>query len=141
MNYMNDILARLQNGENVEDVASQLTKAINDANELFKKEEEAKRKKAAEKDNLDKLSAAKGLQNAFYAMASVYKVGPEILEAINDIDPEETVSIFDETIPILLEYKKFMSNVNSMKSKKTSSNVKMSKTADPIEDFLNKFVR
>jgi hypothetical protein len=41
-----DILARLQNGEDAGDIAEEVIQAINTANEQFQKEEEAKAKKA-----------------------------------------------------------------------------------------------
>ena len=43
-----DILARLQNGEDAGDIADEMIQAINAANEQFQKEEEAKAKAAAE---------------------------------------------------------------------------------------------
>jgi hypothetical protein len=42
-----DILARLQNGEDANDIANEMVNALNTANDQFQKEEEAKAKKAA----------------------------------------------------------------------------------------------
>ena len=42
-----DILARLQNGEDANDIADEMVKALNTANEQFQKEEEEKAKAAS----------------------------------------------------------------------------------------------
>lgn len=53
-----DILARLQNGENADDIAKEMTDALNDANDQFQKEEEAKKAaaEAAKGKELQKLA-------------------------------------------------------------------------------------
>ena len=44
-----DILARLHNGEDVDAIAQEMTDALNDANDQFQKEEEAKKGKELQK--------------------------------------------------------------------------------------------
>ena len=52
-----DILARLQNGEDANDIADEMVKALNTANEQFQKEEEEKAKAAeAQAKNAKKLA-------------------------------------------------------------------------------------
>ena len=52
-----DILARLQNGENANDIADEMVKVLNTANEQFQKEEEEKAKAAeAQAKNAKKLA-------------------------------------------------------------------------------------
>ena len=45
-----DILARLQNGETVETIAAELTKALNNANAAYTKEQEAQKAEVAKKE-------------------------------------------------------------------------------------------
>ena len=57
-----DILARLQNGEDVDAIAQEMTDALNDANDQFQKEEEAKAKKAEHEAHLKETRKLKDLQ-------------------------------------------------------------------------------
>ena len=57
-----DILARLQNGEDVDAIAQEMTDALNDANDQFQKEEEAKAKKAEHEARLKETRKLKDLQ-------------------------------------------------------------------------------
>ena len=57
-----DILARLQNGEDAGDIAEEVIQAINTANEQFQKEEEAKAKKAAAEAHVKEVQKMQDLQ-------------------------------------------------------------------------------
>jgi hypothetical protein len=57
-----DILARLQNGEDAGDIAEEMIQAINTANEQFQKEEEAKAKKAAAEAHVKEVQKLQDLQ-------------------------------------------------------------------------------
>lgn len=57
-----DILARLQNGEDVDAIAQEMTDALNDANDQFQKEEEAKAKKAAAEAHVKEVRKLQDLQ-------------------------------------------------------------------------------
>lgn len=57
-----DILARLQNGEDAGDIAEEVIQAINTANEQFQKEEEAKAKKAAAEAHVKEVQKLQDLQ-------------------------------------------------------------------------------
>lgn len=69
----NDILARLQNGETMEEIVSQFTDAVNEANAEYTKlqnEETAKAKEAAEHEAmLD--AAAEDVANAIWAFVTL----------------------------------------------------------------------
>jgi hypothetical protein len=54
-----DILVRLQNGEQAEDIAKELVDALNAANDTFQKEQEAQKAKEAEKAAIEAKHAAK----------------------------------------------------------------------------------
>ena len=57
-----DILARLQNGEEVDAIANEMAKALNTANDQFQKEEEAKAKKAEHEAHLKETQKLADLQ-------------------------------------------------------------------------------
>lgn len=57
-----DILARLQNGEDANDIANEMVNALNTANDQFQKEEEAKAKKAEHEAHLKETRKLKDLQ-------------------------------------------------------------------------------
>ena len=54
-----DILVRLQNGENAEDIAKELVDALNSANDTFQKEQEAQKAEEAKKAEKAAKHAAK----------------------------------------------------------------------------------
>ena len=132
MNYTNDILARLQKGEKIEDIATQLTKELNEANNAYnaeRKEAEAKKKKDDER-----LAAANEAIKAFnkvikYSMTDdQYK---EFSEAMESFPPQDLLDLIDEEIPALLHIFNFQEKVKALPTK----------MEDPIEKFLNLFVR
>ena len=57
-----DILARLQNGEDANDIANEMVNALNTANDQFQKEEEAKAKKAAAEAHIKEVQKLQDLQ-------------------------------------------------------------------------------
>lgn len=57
-----DILARLQNGEDAGDIAEEMVNALNAANDQYQKEEEAKAKKAAAKAQAEEAQKLADLQ-------------------------------------------------------------------------------
>ena len=57
-----DILARLQNGEDANDIANEMVTALNTANDQYQKEEEAKAKKAAAEAHVKEVQKLQDLQ-------------------------------------------------------------------------------
>lgn len=57
-----DILARLQNGEDAGDIAEEMVKALNEANNKYQEEEEAKAKKAAAEAHVKEVQKMQDLQ-------------------------------------------------------------------------------
>ena len=57
-----DILARLQNGEDAGDIANEMVTALNTANDQYQKEEEAKAKKAAAEAHVKEVQKLQDLQ-------------------------------------------------------------------------------
>lgn len=151
MDYTNDILARLQRGEDVNTIATELTKSINDANNRYKAEIEAKRKaeqeaklKAAAEASAryDKLEAAADLRDSLIALLEMYEVSDEVLRELGDISASEIVDLFDAIVPAVQKYSELMEmfkEEGSAPAPVGDSSVK--KATSPIEEFLNKYVR
>jgi hypothetical protein len=152
MNYTNEILERLQKGESVEDIAATLTKSLNDANEQHKaieaaKKAEAEAKAKAEQDNLynQKVEVVAGLLANCADLCALYELDEELVNAIEEIEPEEIVETFEQMIPFLNKYVALSQELEELKKKSQKSDAVNLKAAtravDPIEDFLNNFVR
>lgn len=153
MDYTNDILARLQRGEDVNTIATELTKSINDANTRYKAEIEAKRKaeqeaklKAAAEEAArnDKLDAAADLRDCLISLLEMYDVSAEVITELEDISAGEIVEVFDTLVPAIQKYSELMDMFKDeayavRPTPVGDSSVK--KAASPIEEFLNKYVR
>ena len=143
MDYMSDILARLQRGESVEAIASQLTKDINAANDKYNAELEAKRK--AEQEAKLKAAAEEAVRNdKIKAMSKVIDAVVDLLAAY-EVDPADIIDTIDEALPAIQEYMELMSALEGLREKQDPAPAKPAPakrpTGDPIEDFLNQFVR
>ena len=148
MNYTNEILERLQKGESVEDIAATLTKSLNDANEQHKaieaaKKAEAEAKAKAEQDNFysQKVEVVTGLLANCADLCALYDLDEELVNAIEEIEPEEIVETFEQMIPFLNKYVALSQELEELKNKNLKSDKTAVRAADPIEDFLNNFVR
>lgn len=148
MDFTSEILARLQKGESVDSLAAELVKAINDAhaeNERIKAEQKAaaEAKRQAKQLAQDKCDAIESLLCAIEKTIIAWDLGDDILNAIDEIDTEELVQELDEAIPAA---KAYIEKLGALRETPTGD--RPMKTApdlpavgDPIEDFLNKFVR
>jgi len=152
MNYTNDILIRLQHGEDVNTIATELTKSINDANNRYKAEIEAKRKaeqeaklKAAaeEAERNDKVKACEDLLDAFYAIVVAWEIDSDLLDEIEHYDAAELASQLDDIIPAIQKWAELVDMLRADDELRPTpvgdSSVK--KASSPIEEFLNKYVR
>ena len=144
MDYSMDILARLQAGEKVEDIAAELTKSINAANEKYaaeKKaaEEKAKAEAAAKSKNADKKIAVEELLDAICDILEIWGVAPELVDQIentSDEDIEDIVTTVDEAIPFLVKYMEMQMALQKMMDEKNKE-----PNNDPVREFLNQFVK
>jgi hypothetical protein len=84
-----DILARLQNGEDANDIANEMVTALNTANDQFQKEEEAKAKKAAAEAHVKEVQKLQDLQEIIDLMhdfcISYYCESNEDIETVQAI--------------------------------------------------------
>ena len=145
MDFTSELLARLQKGESVDALAAELTKAINDAhteNERLKAEAEAKRKAdaAASRAKLQKVQHMDDLLDAVVALLCDYNVDRDLVDEIGNIHAEELIDEIDKAVPAIQEYMDLMEKLRQARPVTDTAPEKQSKN-DPIEDFLNKFVR
>jgi hypothetical protein len=152
MDFTSELLARLQKGESVDSLAAELTKAINDAhteNERIKAEAEAKRKaeaeakRQAEMKAQDKYDAIESLLCAIEKVIVAWDLGDDILDAVDEIDADELVKELDEAIPAAKAYAEMLEKIGALREARPVADTVPDKQrqGDPIEDFLNKFVR
>ena len=150
--YKQDIYARLAAGENVEDIAAELTKSINEANDQYKADQEAKA-------TPDKVEAIDNLLASILMVLDVWDIDSTPIQEILEDDQEfnKLVKAFDEYVPIIKSYLALMKSIQEAADKKKeevaaapkknvfdrvqSTNVKGQTEVMSVEDFLNKFVR
>ena len=140
MDFTSELLARLQKGESVDSLAAELTKAINDAhaeNERIKAETEAKRK--AEIKAQDKYDAIESLLGAVESVIIAWDLGDDILGFIQKIDTDELVQELNEVIPAAKAYVELADKLGELRQARPVAPNK--EQDDPIEAFLNQFVR
>ena len=146
--YKQDIYARLAAGENVEDIAAELTKSINEANDQYKADQEAK-------ISPDKVEAIDNLLASILMVLDVWNIDSTPIQEILEDNQEfnKLVKAFDEYVPIVKSYLALMKSVQEVADKKKEDaaaapkknvfdRVQSTNTeVMSVEDFLNKFVR
>ena len=146
MDFTAEFLARLHAGETADNLAAELTKAINDANkenERLKAEAEAKRKadEAAEfrarELARDKADAIDSLLIALEKIVAVWGLGDELIEVIEHVDPDEVVQEMDKIKDLVDKYEELFATPNLA----AMAYDKPVKPQNPLDEFLNKYVR
>lgn len=142
----NEIMERLQKGENIEDIAQEFTDVINKVNTQYKLDQaEAQKKSKALKH--DKVLAINSLIDAISEIGNAWGFQEEAEKLVKNIsqeDIEEIIDSFDETFPIVMQYATMFEALNKTvkkapKEKETAASAKSGENA--IEDFLDMFVR
>ena len=145
--YTNDILTRLQAGEDVETIAADLTKSLNTAKEQSdeidrKRKAEAEAKRKAEFETNKKVEAVDCLIDALIDVYDAWGLDDSLIDSLDEIDAKEFVDTFDKMIPFLQQYIELQEAMGEVLSKTPEENQVDKTTAeDPIERFLNTFVR
>ena len=132
MDYMDEFLKRLQKGERVEDIANQITKDINDANNKYIQEQEAKKKIKTSNSKEAKVSAVNHIICALAEFLYSYDASKELIGMVEAIDAQEIVDYLDETLPFA---EKYIDAVDMIKEKHKKTD------QDAIDEFLDKFIR
>lgn len=128
MDYMNEIMARLQKGESVDTIAAEMTKALNEANDEFQKQQE---KNAALNE---KAAAMRNALNAVANLLDAFDLNKEIGDNLREMDATELVDEIERDMP-------FMKMLIEMDQEKKREKPAAKPSGDSIEEFLNKFVR
>ena len=142
MDFKAELLARLQAGESADSLASELTKAINEANkenERLRQEAEAKRK--AEEEALfksrelarNKAEAVDNLLVALEDIIVVWGLGDDLIEVIEHINPDDLVQEMDKIKDMMDKYEELFAAMATPKAE--------SKPKNALDEFLNKYVR
>lgn len=130
INLTNSLFERLQKGEDIEAIASDLTKSLNAANSRYEAEIREKEKQEAQLKNGAKREAVKEF------LAAINKV----VEAwgLMSLSKDFKYEIDDETID---EYISQFDLIASMCKKIYLTEDKPPEKRDAVQDFLDKFVR
>ena len=147
--YTKDILTRLQAGEDVETIAAELTKSLNTAKEQSdeidrKRKAEAEAKRKAEFETNTKVEAVNGLIDALIDVCDAWGLDDDLIYAIDEIDAKEVVNTIDKMIPFIQQYVELQEAMDGVLNKDSTHEVKPATAPgaeDPIERFLNTFVR
>lgn len=140
---MNDIYARLANGEKIEDIGNEIAAMMNQAVAKHEAEtraaEEAKRAEAAaqaEKEEV-KRELIEKLVEIVQELAILEGMDPEDLE-MTDEDMDQLVAAFTEMFSAMRDLKKLFTSIDAPKTRKATINIKP--TDDQIlADFLKMF--
>lgn len=130
--YMNDFLKQLQEGKSVDNLAAELTAAINAASKEYDRIQEAERKKAEEAKEAsrkDKVNAVTNLLFAWDELMATWGYESSV-QGFTDADVESIVDDIDSVVALFQK-----------SADKKETETEAAPTGDPIEDFLNKFVR
>ena len=131
---MEDILARLQNGEDAQAIANEFADVVNQANKVYseqKAKEEAERI-AKEKAEKEKVQKARELQDILDDLSHWYSKYYNIDGADMDINAEDIIQMADEIVSL----SDGLSAVLGVKPGKASVKVKKGNADSVINDFL-----
>jgi chromatin segregation and condensation protein Rec8/ScpA/Scc1 (kleisin family) len=136
----NDLLARIQAGENPDTIADEFAKQLNYAMELDRKQKEAEAatKKEVEEAKSAKLEAC--VQAMVKAMADYITIAePELAAELNDSDIMDTKSV-RETLDAAIAAAKFAMTLAGI-SPKTSTPDPKAKAAQNSDDAISQFLK
>lgn len=133
-NYKDDIYARLKAGESIETITAQITSDINLANNQYLQEQEQLKAEAEAKEAL-KNQLYENLFNDFKKIFKIYGLN-------YDFDNFDVKDIKESVEDGINEFNKYKEYLESLAVDQEASAVKRSdEHFDPLEEFLNKFVR
>lgn len=144
-----DILARLQAGERIEDIAQSAADALNSAKAEYDKIEAEKKAAAAKAEAEKKVLQEKKEQGATNLVATFIEFvnefypyifgGDELADFYKAFDPAQLVEAFDQAAE---ELKKIPAVAKALKEGNGEATVKLTgQDAKTAEDTINKFLR
>ena len=145
-----DILTRLQNGEKAEDIANELINALNDANDAYNKEVEAK--KADDEAKAKKVADMQDILDALHDFCIEYYCNDSkdidaVEETFADLTAEKVIQMVEEageTVALLEEHlkgiEKMFADNPFFPIKKPEVEIKVDKDAVPMSKADADFV-
>lgn len=137
---VNDILARLQNGEDVQKIADEMAKTLNEANDQYRAAQEAAKQAqetaAAQKvaDMNDILAMLEDFLVTYYGE----KLGAEsIQEAFNDVSAEDAIDAIESIIETVIA----LSDLEHLIKKPAAKPVKKIVKINNPDEVLSKFLK
>ena len=135
-----DILTRLQNGEKAEDIANELINALNDANDTYNKEVEAK--KAESEVKAKKVADMQDILDLLHDFCIEYYCDSnedinEVEEAFDDFTAEKVIEMVEEAGAAVLELNEQLKDIEKMFGafpfSKPTVELKVGKDATPAD--------
>lgn len=116
-----DILARLQNGEKAEDIANELINALNDANDAYNKEVEAKKaeSEAKAKRDANKVADMQDILDLLHDFCVEYYCDNnedinEVEAAFKEFTAEKVIEIIEEAGAAVLKFDEQLKDIEKM---------------------------
>ena len=145
-----DILTRLQNGEKAEDIANELINALNDANDAYNKEVEAK--KAKDEAKAKKVADMQDILDLLHDFCIEYYCDSnedinEVEEAFDEFTAEKVIEIVEEAGAAVLELNEQLKDIEKMFGafpfSKPTVELKVGKDATPADAdaVIGKFLK
>ena len=145
-----DILARLQNGEKAEDIANELINALNDANDAYNKEVEAK--KAESETKAKKVADMQDILDLLHDFCIEYYCDSnedinEVEATFDEFTAEKVIEIVEEAGAAVLELNEQLKDIEKMFGafpfSKPTVELKVGKDATPADAdaVIGKFLK
>ena len=149
-----DILTRLQNGEKAEDIANELINALNDANDAYNKEVEAKKAESEAKAKKDarKVADMQDILDLLHDFCIEYYCDSnedinEVEEAFTEFTAEKVIEIVEEAGAAVLKFDEQLKDIEKMFGafpfSKPTVELKVGKDATPADAdaVIGKFLK
>ena len=145
-----DILTRLQNGEKAEDIANELINALNDANDTYNKEVEAK--KAESETKAKKVADMQDILDLLHDFCIEYYCDSnedinEVEAAFDEFTAEKVIEIVEEAGAAVLELNEQLKDIEKMFDTfpfgKSTVELRLDKEATPADAdaVIGKFLK
>lgn len=145
-----DILTRLQNGEKAEDIANELINALNDANDAYNKEVEAK--KVESETKAKKVADMQDILDLLHDFCIEYYCDSnedidEVHATFNEFTAEKVIEIVEEAGATVLKFEEQLKDIEKMFDtfpfSKPTVELKLDKDATPADAdaVIGKFLK
>ena len=145
-----DILTRLQNGEKAEDIANELINALNDANDAYNKEVEAK--KAESETKAKKVADMQDILDLLHDFCIEYYCDSnedinEVEAAFDEFTAEKVIEIVEEAGATVLKFDEQLKDIEKMFGTfpfgKSTVELRLDKEATPADAdaVIGKFLK